>query len=134
MIEGLIGIFSGALTATGLGGGTILILLLSLFLNVEQHIAQSINLIFYIPTAVISSVINIKNGLINLKLCMTIIVSGVIGSILGAIISINLEVNILRKIFGIFLMCILIYEIYNFYIMYIKKKKENNKNRKTIKN
>ena len=35
-----------------MGGGTILILILTLFGNVEQHIAQATNLIFFIPTSI----------------------------------------------------------------------------------
>lgn len=123
MIEGFIGMFSGIMTANGLGGGTILILLLSLILNVEQHTAQATNLIFYIPTAIISSIISFKNKLLNIKTCILIITSGIIGSILGATISVNLKVEKLKNVFGFFLLFISIYEMYNFYVMYIKKKK-----------
>ena len=45
----------------GMGGGTILILLLSLFMGVDQHIAQATNLVFFIPTAIGAIVIGIKN-------------------------------------------------------------------------
>ena len=47
----IIGIISGIVTSLGLGGGAILIIGLTLFLGIEQRIAQSVNLIFFIPTA-----------------------------------------------------------------------------------
>ena len=47
MIEIFIGVVSGIIGGLGMGGGTILILLLSLFFGVEQHVAQSTNVIFF---------------------------------------------------------------------------------------
>ena len=49
MIETIIGLISGIVSGTGMGGGTILIFLLSFLLGVEQHVAQATNLIFFIP-------------------------------------------------------------------------------------
>ena len=54
MIEVLTGIVSGIVSGLGMGGGTILILIFTIFLNIEQHIAQATNLIFFIPTAIIA--------------------------------------------------------------------------------
>ena len=51
MIESLIGLVSGIVTGTGMGGGTILILLLTLIIGTNQHEAQATNLIFFIPTS-----------------------------------------------------------------------------------
>ena len=48
----LFGVISGIITAMGMGGGTILILLLTLFAGINQHNAQGINLIFFIPTSI----------------------------------------------------------------------------------
>ena len=56
----IFGIISGIVTGLGMGGGTILILLLSLFMEMEQHIAQATNLIFFIPTSLAAIVINLK--------------------------------------------------------------------------
>ena len=49
MTEVLIGIVSGIVSGTGMGGGTILIFLLTFMLGIEQHVAQATNLIFFIP-------------------------------------------------------------------------------------
>ena len=110
-----------------MGGGPILILLLSIFMNLDQHVAQATNLIFFIPTAITSVIIGIKNKNINVKEALVIVVSGIIGAIISANISSNLNVNFLRKMFGAFLLIIAIYEIYSWFNMYIKNKKGHNK-------
>lgn len=110
-----------------MGGGTILILLLSIFMNLDQHVAQATNLIFFIPTAITSVIIGIKNKNINVKEAWLIVVSGIIGAIISANISSNLNVKILRKMFGAFLLIIAIYEIYSWFNMYIKNKKGHTK-------
>ena len=110
-----------------MGGGPILILLLSIFMNLDQHVAQATNLIFFIPTAITSVIIGIKNKNINVKEALVIVVSGIIGAIISANISSNLNVNLLRKMFGAFLLIIAIYEIYSWFNMYIKNKKGHNK-------
>ena len=52
MQEVIIGLISGVIGGLGMGGGTVLILLLSIFSNIEQHIAQGTNVVFFIPTAI----------------------------------------------------------------------------------
>lgn len=68
MIESLIGLVSGIVTGTGMGGGTILILLLTLIIGTNQHEAQATNLIFFIPTSISAIIINLKQKIIDLKL------------------------------------------------------------------
>lgn len=106
-----------------MGGGTILILLLSIIMNIDQHIAQAINLVFYIPTAITSIIIGIKNKNIEWKEAVTIVISGIVGAIISANISSRMNVGLLKKLFGLFLIIIAIYEIYSWYKMYIKIKR-----------
>lgn len=112
MIETVIGFISGIISGTGMGGGTILIFLLTAMLGIEQHIAQATNLIFFIPTSIVAIIVNLKNKNIDLNLAIIISIFGILGAIIGANLSINIEVNLLKKIFGIFLLIIAIYEIY----------------------
>ncbi len=126
MGEIIIGIVSGMVAALGMGGGTILILLLGIFTNLNQHLIQGSNLIFFIPTSIVAIIMNIKNKTINYKKAFIIIVAGVIGAIAGCKISFNIESQNLKKYFGIFLIGIAIFEIYDFFSQYIKNKKENN--------
>ncbi len=113
MLEILIGIVSGIVSGIGMGGGTILIFLLTFVMNIEQHVAQATNLIFFIPTSILAIIVNLKNKNIDLKLAILISICGVIGAIIGANISIHTDVKILRKCFGIFLAIITLNEIYS---------------------
>lgn len=63
----LVGIISGLVSGMGMGGGTILILCLSLFMGVNQHTAQGANLVFFVPTSVVSIIANIKKKIIKWK-------------------------------------------------------------------
>ncbi len=123
-----IGILAGIVSGTGMGGGTILIFLLTFMLGIEQHIAQATNLIFFIPTAIVAIIVNLKNKNIDTKLAILVSVFGVLGAIIGANISIHIDVGILRKCFGIFLAIITINEIYSIVKLYTKQYK-NNKNK-----
>ena len=122
MLNIFIGIISGIVSGLGVGGGTILILCLSLFMGKDQHIAQGANLIFFIPTAIVTIIMNFKHKLIKWKTGFIIIAFGVIGTIIGVQISINLDTTKLKLFFGIFLLCIAIFEIYT---LIIKKKIKN---------
>ena len=126
MLEIVIGILSGIISAMGMGGGTILILLLVYTMQIEQHVAQASNLIFFIPTAIIAIIINRKQNLLDLKTGLIVGGTGIVGAVIGSIISKNINDIILRKIFGIFLAIIVIYEIFSYIKLYIKKKNTNN--------
>lgn len=127
MKEILIGAISGTVAALGMGGGTILILLLGIFTSMSQHLIQGTNLIFFIPTSITAIFMNVKNRTINYKMSYIIITSGIIGAILGSKLSFKIDNSSLKKYFGIFLLCIAIFEIYSFFKQYILKKKEDNK-------
>ena len=127
MKEILIGIASGTVAALGMGGGTVLILLLGIFSELEQHLIQGTNLIFFIPTSIVAIYMNIKNKTINYKLANIISFSGFFGAIIGSKLSFKFESGILRKCFGIFLLFIAILEIYSLIKQYKEEKKENNK-------
>ena len=77
MSEILIGLVSGIVSGTGMGGGTILIFLLSFLMGVEQHVAQATNLIFFIPTSIVAIIVNLKNKNIDTQLAIFISVFGI---------------------------------------------------------
>ena len=114
----LIGFLSGIISGMGIGGGAILIPALSLFFGFEQKLAQNINLIYFIPTAIISIITHSKNGNLEKKGLFKIIIFGLIGAGIGSLIAINLDNKILKKIFGWFLLIMGGLEIF-------KKGKEN---------
>ena len=99
-----------------------LILFLSMFFNVEQHVAQATNVIFFVPTAIAATIVNWKNKNLNMKVAIPICLWGILGAFIGAYISTKMNVGTLKKSFGVFLILIAIYQTYR----YIKDKKRYN--------
>ncbi len=122
MFEVLIGVVSGIVSGTGMGGGTILIFLLTFVMGVEQRVAQATNLLFFVPTSIIAIIVNLKNKNLDIKTGIIISVFGIFGAIVGANLAIHMDVNILKKCFGIFLALIAINEIYSITKQYKKVK------------
>lgn len=120
----LVGLVSGFFSGLGIGGGTILILLLNTILGVQQHISQAANLIFFIPTSIVAILTNIKNKKINLKLAFIVSTFGILGAAIGALLATKTKIDCLQKLFGIFLFIIAANEIQVIIKEYIKNKKE----------
>ena len=112
MILFLIGLASGIISGMGIGGGAILIPALVIFIKSGQHIAQSVNLIFFIPTAIVALIIHIRNKRIDFKMALPIIAVGFIGAYLGSKLAIALPGGVLKRWFGIFLLLMGCYEMF----------------------
>lgn len=110
--EILSGLFSGIISGMGIGGGTILIPALTMFLNIDQHIAQGVNLLFFIPTAIVALLIHKKNNNLEFKIAIPLLVTGLIGAAIGSFVAISIEGGLLKKLFGVFLFLMGGYEIY----------------------
>ena len=110
--EILTGLFSGIISGMGIGGGTVLIPALTMFLGINQHIAQGVNLLFFIPTAVIALFVHKKNGNLEIKTAIPLMLWGLIGASGGSFLALNLKPELLRRIFGIFLFVMGGYEIF----------------------
>lgn len=102
----LAGFFSGVVSGMGIGGGAILIPILTMFLNIGQQAAQCVNLVYFIPTAIAALVIHIKNKSVDFKAAFPIIGFGIIGALLGSWIAVYMSAGILRKIFAVFLFAV----------------------------
>ncbi len=99
----LCGFLSGVPAGMGMGGGTLLIPALTIFLNVNQHSAQAVNLVSFIPMALIAVIIHAKNGYVKKKGLLFIILPAVVFAVLAGILAKNVRSEILKKIFGGFL-------------------------------
>lgn len=124
MVEIIFGFIAGNITGLGMGGGTILILLLSLFMNFDQHVAQATNLVFFIPTSIASIITNIRQKNVDLKLAKIVSLFGMAGATIGAFISQKINSNNLKKFFAIFILLIAFHEIYELYKEYKRKRKD----------
>ncbi|KPU45004.1 hypothetical protein OXPF_14820 [Oxobacter pfennigii] len=111
MLIFLVSIFSGIISGMGIGGGTILIPALILLFNTNQHIAQSVNLIAFIPTAIVALMTHIKNHNVEIRLALKLIITGIIGAIAGSYLASLISSELLRKFFAGFLFAMGIYEI-----------------------
>ena len=99
MLEIIFGIIAGTVTGLGMGGGTILILLLSVFMGLDQHVAQATNLVFFIPTSLAAIFTNIKQKNIDSRLALSISFYGIIGAIVRSYYCEKYEFYSFKKIF-----------------------------------
>ena len=106
----LAGFVGGIFGGMGMGGGTILIPILSIFLGVDQKLCQGINLVSFLLMAIVSIFIHFKHGLVRTKGVFLIIVFGIIFAILGAIFVSFLPSKILKICFGVFLCILSVFE------------------------
>ena len=100
----LFGTATGILSAWGIGGGTLLLLCMTLLLGVEQTQAQGINLVYFLPTAAVSLRYHYKNGYLDTRAIRFAVPAGVICALLSAWISNVIDISVLRKPFGLFLL------------------------------
>ena len=115
------GVLGGILGGMGMGGGTILIPLLNIFYSVSQHTAQAINLVSFIPMALIALVIHLKNKLVKFDRVLWIIIPGVLSCVFGCYLARIITGNLLRRFFGGFLVLL---SIFQFALYFHKKNKE----------
>lgn len=104
------GFLSGIITGMGLGG-IILIPTLTVLLKFAQKTAQGINLVYFIPTAVIALVVHIKEKNIDFPLAVPLALSGVAGAVCGAVVVKYLPSPFLRTLFGCLLIITGIYRV-----------------------
>lgn len=100
----IIGCALGFLSGLGVGGGSLLMLWLTLVVNMEHSVARSINLLFFIPSAVIASFFRWKQGTLDVKKILPAIIAGCISAACFAMISRQVDIAIIKKLFGILLL------------------------------
>lgn len=113
---GLAGLISGVVAGMGMGGGTLLIPILSIFLDVEQRTAQGINLIVFVPMSLVALIIHCKNKLVDFKVGLPIMIAGIFSSVGGSLLAMKLSNDVLRKLFGGFLLLVGIWQIVTIFI------------------
>ena len=106
VIPFVLGLGTGVLSGFGVGGGTLLLIVMTNFLSIEQTVAQGINLLYFIPAAATSLPSHVKNGFVDAQVLKRAVPAGLLTSALAAWLATGLEVELLRKIFGVFLLVI----------------------------
>ena len=107
----LAGLAGGVPAGMGLGGGTLLIPILTIFLDTPQQSAQAVNLLAFIPAACIALVIHSKNRLVDFKLALRLTLPALATAVPAAMFAQRLQAQNLRLAFGIFLVAFGIFPI-----------------------
>lgn len=99
----LVGTILGFLSGLGIGGGSLLILWLTMVLGIEQTTARSVNLLFFIPSAVIACCFRWKQGYLDPRKAMPAAIAGSIAAAVFSFVGLKLDTQILKKAFGLLL-------------------------------
>lgn len=122
----LFGFLSGVIGGMGMGGGTVLVPLMS-FLDIPQKTVQSVNLISFLPMCVVALGFHAKNGLVKPKHIGWIVLPALLFAIVGAFFAGKTDNRILRVCFGLFLVAVGLWQLYVAAKFIVKRKR-----RKTV--
>lgn len=100
LFSSLAGLLAGTAGAMGLGGGSVLLIYLTVFAGVNQFTAQGINLLFFLPTAAFAVVVYARRGVIKWKSILPIMLFGSLATILSSWAVSFISPDLIRKIFG----------------------------------
>ena len=98
----VVGTVLGFLSGLGIGGGSLLILWLTLVVGMEQSAARLLNLLFFLPSAIIACCFRWKQGAVNLKNVLPAAIAGCVGA--AAFSRLHMDTSLLKKLFGILLL------------------------------
>lgn len=115
----LVSFFGALLSSLGMGGGGILLIYLTACADMDQLSAQGVNLVFFVPVALVAIAFHAKNKLVRWKIVLPCILLGLIGVYFGAKLANFIGSQGLSKLFAVFLLIIGIREL-------TAKKTENN--------
>lgn len=111
----LCGLAGGVLGGMGMGGGTVLIPLLTLF-GVDQAMAQGVNLVAFLPMAALALSVHAKSGLLKSTGLFPLIASALVFSALSSLLAARLPSAVLERGFGVFLIVLAIFRLRNLYL------------------
>ena len=95
-----VGTVLGVLSGLGVGGGSLLILWLTMVLGMEHDVARGINLLFFLPAAAVACVFRWKQGAVKLKNVLPAMIAGCIAAAVCSWVGIGLDMAVLKKLFG----------------------------------
>lgn len=98
-----VGVVLGFLTGLGTGGGSLLVLWLTLVLRMEPAQAKLINLMFFLPAALIATVLHWRQGRVSLKKVLLPAIAGCAAAALMAYAGQKIDTENLKKLFGVLL-------------------------------
>ena len=108
----IVGAATGVLSGFGVGGGTLLLVYMTAFAGVEQRLAQGINLLYFLPAGLLALPAHVKNGYIEKPALLPAIGAGLACAALAAWAATAMEVGLLKKLFGAFLIVVGLMELF----------------------
>ena len=109
----LAGAVTGVLSGFGVGGGTLLLVYMTAFAGLEQRLAQGINLLYFLPAALLALPAHIKHGYVHTPALFPAICTGLLCAAPAAWLATTMDVALLRKLFGVFLILIGLRELFS---------------------
>ena len=100
----LVGALLGFLAGLGTGGGSLLLLWLTLLVGVDDQTARTINLMFFLTAAGSVSIIRLKNNQIPYKKILPGILAGCVSAAAVSFLGRDLDPTLLKKAFGVLLL------------------------------
>lgn len=96
----IVGTVLGFLSGLGIGGGSLLILWLTFALGMDQATARTINLLFFIPSALAAILLRCRQGKLNLSVIFPAAAAGCAAAAVCSWLSGRIDLAVLRKLFG----------------------------------
>lgn len=106
LIPAFAGFVTGVLSAWGIGGGSLLVVYMTVFAGVPQQTAQGVNLMYFLPTSLTALYSHLKNRLVETRLAVPAVITGVLTAVGAAFIASALDTCVLKKIFGVFIILV----------------------------
>lgn len=111
-LNALVGLILGSLSGMGLGGGSLMLLWLIYAADFPPEQAKTINLLFFIPTAFISCIIRLRKGMLHIPAVWSSALLGCLSAFLISRFSQNWNTELLKKLFGVYILCIGLRELF----------------------
>ena len=112
MLIYLIGLVMGILSGLAIGGGTLLVPALVILMGVKQHTAQGICLAAFIPTALVAVITHYRQHNVKVVLAVCLTAGALLGAGIGATLANQCDAGLLRKVSGVFLVTMGLYEFF----------------------
>ena len=112
LFPALVGLGTGILSGFGIGGGSLLMLYLTLLAGVGQREAAGINLLYFLACAPAALISHLKNGLIEKRTALWCAGAGVLCAAGAAVFAARIDLSLLRRGFGVLLLYIGVREIF----------------------
>ena len=122
--ELIAGVLGGIIGGMGMGGGTLTIPILTLFLSYDQLSAQGVNLVAFLPMSALAIYIHFKNHLVAYKETWGLALIGCVFSLIGALVANHLSNAVLKKLFALFLIALGVWQLVELIRNYKSSKKE----------